>query len=206
MIASPTGARSSVPLAYVEDCTLSKFEIELLLADGPYVIGVANDAESASSVMDELCGNIRQVAFGYKPGPRSLLSERRLEHHDDAPCQMPDAADRRSGPSSSKRGRCGRADWLLSYGCPLLSACALNLVTDSADSRILDNVFRPSDFTVRRATQYVVRRKLCLRRRPDEPLIATRARQAYLFYFAHFEFPHFRFLAAIITCPIKRNG
>jgi hypothetical protein len=31
---------------------LSKFEIELLLADGPYVIGVANDAESALSVMD----------------------------------------------------------------------------------------------------------------------------------------------------------
>src|SRR5262249_48199047 len=32
---------------------LSKFEIELLLADGPYVIGAANGVESALNVMDE---------------------------------------------------------------------------------------------------------------------------------------------------------
>jgi hypothetical protein len=76
----------------------------------------------------------------------------------------------------------------------LRSARALDLITDSADSRILDNVFRPTDFAVRRATQYVVRRKLRLPRRPDEALIATRACQAYLFYFlAHFECPHFGF-------------
>jgi hypothetical protein len=37
----------------VKDCALSNFEIELLVANGPYVVGVANDAESALSVMDD---------------------------------------------------------------------------------------------------------------------------------------------------------
>jgi hypothetical protein len=40
----------------------SKFEIELLLADGPYVIGVANDAESALNVLDEA---MRQYPTGH---------------------------------------------------------------------------------------------------------------------------------------------
>jgi hypothetical protein len=34
----------------LKDCALNKSEIELLLANGPYVIGVANDAEGALSV------------------------------------------------------------------------------------------------------------------------------------------------------------
>ena len=68
---------------------------------------------------------------------------------------------------------------------------ALNLIADSTDGRILDNVFRPTDFTVRRTTQSVVGRKLCLPGRPDEPLTAMWARQAYFFRFlAHSELPH----------------
>jgi hypothetical protein len=46
----------------VRDCTLNKFEIELLLAKGPYVTGVANDAESALSIMDEA---MRQYPTGH---------------------------------------------------------------------------------------------------------------------------------------------
>jgi hypothetical protein len=41
---------------------MSKFEIELLLAAGPYVIGVANDADGALSVMDEA---MRQYPTGH---------------------------------------------------------------------------------------------------------------------------------------------
>jgi hypothetical protein len=43
---------------------MSKFEIELLLADGPHVIGAANDAESALNVMDEA---MRQYPTGRFP-------------------------------------------------------------------------------------------------------------------------------------------
>jgi hypothetical protein len=54
---------------------LRKFEIELLLADGPHVIGAANDAESALGVMDEA---MRQYPTGHiriRPGT-AVFAER----------------------------------------------------------------------------------------------------------------------------------
>jgi hypothetical protein len=65
---------------------VSKFEIELLSKNGASVIGVANDAESALSVMDEAMRQYRQATFESDAGPRSLLSECRHGHHDDAHC------------------------------------------------------------------------------------------------------------------------
>jgi hypothetical protein len=72
-----------------------------------------------------------------------------------------------------------RASLLRNWTTCLLRS--LNLITDGTNSRILYNILRPADFTVRRTAQYVVRRKLHFPGWPDQPLSATRACQAYLF-------------------------
>jgi hypothetical protein len=66
----------------VKDRTPSKFEIELLLADGPYMIGV--DAESALNVMDEAMrqypsGHIR-IANRRTRATRRVKRSRRRNH------------------------------------------------------------------------------------------------------------------------------
>jgi len=70
------------------------------------------------------------------------------------------------------------------------------LIADSSNGRILDNVFRPTNFTMRWTTQSVVGRKLRLPGRPDEPLTAMWACQAHFF--------RFRAIPKCLICPLNR--
>jgi hypothetical protein len=63
---------------------MSKYEIELVLKNGPTVIGEAIDEGAALNVMDEA---MRQYPTGHirVRRARSSLRECRLGHHDDQP-------------------------------------------------------------------------------------------------------------------------